>query len=181
MDKVKKYAPWVLIILILMSMWHGWQNRYEYAKHFITPAPPKVIMKIKTIQAECVPVVYYKKADAIKKDIVPEHIKHDPDKQVTAAIEVPPHIADTLITSTFNMRTGINALSYRQKQPPFFAFLNEKEIGVRYGVNTGADGTGFDVYGSWSIFRIGAVHAALYAEATNAGEAKAMLQGGARF
>jgi hypothetical protein len=131
-----KYVPHVALILVLIAGWHVWSNKQDYARLFVTPPPPEVIKEIitRTEVAECKPVVHYIKEEAEKKDLVPEYAKSDDDKQVTAAIEVPPHKAETMVTSVMDLSSGINTLSYKQRPVSFFG-TGYKEIGLLYGID----------------------------------------------
>lgn len=149
MRRYLTYVPLVLLVLLLLLAWYGWNHKQELALHFIQPPPPKEVIKLKTVTAECVPVVHYVKAEAEKADMVPEYAKKDPDKQVTAAIDVPPHETETLVTSVFDMKTGINTLSYRQEPVPFWG-AGYKEAGIMYGLDDRIIANG-----RWEPLRIG--------------------------
>lgn len=178
---MRKYLIYVLLLLLVMVMisaFYGWQHRYEYARLWITPPPIEEVAAIPTVKSEqCVQVVYLPKSAAVKENLVPEHIKKDDNKQVTASIEVPAHEAVTVVSSVFDLSSGVNELSYRQERPGFMGFEHTKELGLRYGA--GPIGTAWAIYGRYTFFRIGPLKTALYGEMNSGGsdgvEALAML------
>ena len=170
MRKYFTYILLVLLILLLLGAWYGWNHKQEIALHYVTPAEPEVITMIETIKEECVPIVYYRKAEAEKEDLVPEYAKKDDDKQVTAAIDVPPHESETLVTSVFDMKTGINTLSYRQEPVPFRGG-GFKELGIMYGIDEKVV-----VNGRWEPLRLGSWY--LKVEGSIDSDAEAFLGAG---
>jgi hypothetical protein len=146
-----KYAPHVALVVMCLMYWFIWRHTQE-PEHFDTPPPASPVEGLPTEPKECPPpgVVTIVKTAAVKADLVPEYAKKDPDKQVTAAIEIPPHKTETLVTSVFDMSTGINTLSYRQEPEPFFGWMHDKAVGIKYDIKDR-----IEVQGRWTPLRIG--------------------------
>lgn len=181
MTKVKLYAPWVLIVLLVAYIWYDHRNpKVSMQKEMAAVATHGRLRFVKTEPlAECVKVVVYEKSSASERLDVPDSVKLNTAVQVVAAGEIGPYEGTTTVTAILDTGTGRTSLLSRREPLPFFSLMNEKELGVRYGFS--GDGMGLDVYGSLTFLRMGHVKTALYLEASSAGEAKAMLQAGYIF
>ena len=180
MTRVKAYAPWLIALLAILYLWYDHTHpKVIYQKEMVEVPVHKEILRVKTVQLACVNVVAYDKDKASENLDVPDTVKADESKQITAAGEIGPYEGTTTVTAVFDTGTGRTSLLSRREPLPFFSLMNDKEVGIRYGYTS--DSIGFDLYGKLTFLRIGRVHTALYVESNSRSDAKAMLQAGYRF
>jgi hypothetical protein len=131
-----------------------------------TQAQP--IKEVEKIQIVKVPgpaqIVTVEKERVIEKLKLPDEIAKDDAKQVVATAVVPPHEANTNAIAIMDTKTGESHIELKQEKPPFFAFKNDKEIGIRGGI--GVHGKQVDIYGRYTFARVGRFHVAAYGEGT---------------
>ncbi len=155
-ETIKKYVPWAIALLMLLSALWGWfRPAPPTAQHEAAPMPaPSYTYRIPQgyISLEECRIKAYDKAKASEKTKQPDAIAKDDTKQITAIGEVAPYRGTTEVTAVFDMKSGGTELYQRRKPLPFAEFLNEKEIGALYG-------TGFAAWGTWTFARVGAFHA----------------------
>jgi hypothetical protein len=97
---------------------------------------------------------------------LPAAIAIDPDKQVTATGQVVNRDKSKVdAVSVLDTKTGVSEIDMKTEARPFFAFVNEREIGIRGGMTL--RGLGGALYGRWTFLRTGDVHYAVYGEATS--------------
>jgi hypothetical protein len=147
LQKAKTYAPWVIIVLILASWLYSWYTPGDTGQ-FVQPPP----IVIDTEVAPCVPVVHYVKTEAIKENIVPESVKSDPGKEVTAVTEIPAHRGDTTVIAVIDTDTGVTTLETRKERPNLFALESIKTLGLRCNVTKACNE--ITLYGSYEFLRI---------------------------
>jgi hypothetical protein len=176
MRNLKPYIPWILVILAVIYLWWDYRHpKVQYEKEFVEVETPKYLERTKYVQLECVNAVAYDKSDASKRLDVPDSIKTDEAKQITAAGEIGPYRGTTTVTAVFDTGTGRTSLLSRREPLPFFALMNDKEIGMRYGASR------YDVFGRWTFIRVGAVHLAGYAEMNTRPEGVLSIEGSYRW
>lgn len=153
--------------------------KVKIQKEYVKVPEIRTVTKIKRVKVPVkeVEVIEKEKIVEVLKEI-PQAVKDDPNKQITATGIVEPHKGKTDVIATFDTQTGKTELLAKARPLPFAEFLNEKEFGVRYGVSTG--GQVADIYGRWIVGRLGNAHFALYGEAATKAaemkpEAKAMI------
>lgn len=145
--------------------------------YFLKPAPIPVntpqkaqvaasVAKAQTEMVKVPAVKVLKKADIYKKVKVPPEVIVNPQKQITAVVDVPASKAGTEVTSVIDTDTGETEIYYAEKPLPFFAFENEKRVGVGYQVVTNGDQE-VKVYAEYTFARIGKTHVSIYAEVYN--------------
>lgn len=141
-----------------------------------TPAPEiRETVKIKRIE---VPgperIVTIEKEKVVEKLQLPDEIGKNPDKQVIATAKIPPHEGDTNAVAILDTKTGEGSIEVKQEDPAFFAFINKKAVGGRYGYAADSNGAKqqVDFYGHWTIARVWRVHLGVYGEVNSKPEAK---------
>jgi hypothetical protein len=164
LQKLKAYAPWVIIVLILAAWLYSWYKP-DGTGEFVQPP----VVEIETEVAECVPVIHYVKAKAIKEDIVPESVKTDPGKEVTAVATVPEHKGETTVVAVIDKDTGLTTLDMRQERPSLFALESVKTLGLRCNVTKACNEV--TLYGSYEFLRIGALHLEAYGQVDSESQA----------
>ncbi len=131
------------------------------------PAPP--IPAVKEVHYVSVPgpvqIVTQEKAVIVHDLKLPDAIAKDPDKQVTATAQVAAGDGNKIdAVSMIDTKTGTSQIDTKEERP-FWAFLNEREIGLRGGM--GLRGLEGAAYARWTFLRTGNVHYAVYGEATS--------------
>ena len=142
---------------------------------------PRIVTKIKRVEIpgpERIVTIEKEKIVKVFPEL-PTAIKDNPDAQITAVADIAPYNGVTRVAAVFDMRTGATDITAQRQTPPFFAFMNDKEIGARYGLTDA--GTVFDVYGRWSFVRLGHIVGSLYAEINSGSQFKVMAMAGYRF
>jgi hypothetical protein len=186
MASVTKIIIGVLTVLLLTataSALYFWYkkppatNTVEYVK---VPEIKEVI-KIKRVE---VPgpekIVTIEKQVIVEKLNLPEWIRTDDNLQAIATAAIEPYKGKTNAVALLNVKTGVGQIIAKQEPIPLFGFVNDREVGIRAGVNMeGKPET--TVYGKWSFVRIGNVHVGAYADAGSTGTAKIQLEAGFRF
>lgn len=169
----------VVVILALGSyLWSVYGAKAKLPENqWSTPPQIREVVKIQRVM---VPgpkeVVTIEKEKVVEKLKLPDEVAKNPDVQVIATAEIPAHRASTDVVATLNTQTGEGGIIAKPRKPPFFEFVNEKEIGVRYGVST--KGNAADVFGRWDFVRVGGASVGVYGEAgaTDQGRTQAKAQ-----
>lgn len=176
-------AAWAIIglsILLAIACVVAW-----YRGNHSPPNPPKTqyiyvpqvkeVEKIKRVEIPVEKIVVIEKNAAVSKLDLPDEIKNDNNKQVTASGVVPPYDGDTNVLAIIDTQTGVSSISAKQVPLPFFDFEMKRAIGVRYGYST-KYGSQADAYGRIDFFRIAGIHLGVYGEINSTGDAKGMFQ-----
>jgi len=134
----------------------------------ILAPPSKELINAKSETLDCRPVVVYK--DRVKRDLgLPETVKKDPDKKVTASTKVLPSDYPNTVTSVYDTGTGMTDLYIRRDSLPWLAFNRRMAIGAAYGVKDEAQGFVTRVYGRIDLLQIKRLHAGILGDVDNAG------------
>lgn len=193
MGTALKITGGVLAILAIIAMtaiavsWYRDQHPPLASKAaFVEQQPVKEAEKIKTVYIQGP-----ERIQVIEKPIIiervgglPADVKENPDRQITATAEIPPHEGKTDVVSTTDIKTGKSEILAKQRPLSFIDFESKPEIGVRLGPTVTEDDHdlyGFTVYGRWSFLRIGKAHFGLYVEANSGTEAKGQVEIGYRW
>ena len=163
--------------IIILGWWAS--GKAEPEQVFVDVPVPGPVRHMKQEKLECKPVVVIKKEQVLKEYSLPEAVSSNDAIEVTAMGEIAPYAGTTLVTAIYNSTSGGTRLLSRQEPLPWLAFINEKELGIRYGLS--GYGTEIDVYGRWSFIRIKALVGSFYAEANSNADFKAMIQGAVRW
>jgi hypothetical protein len=172
--RLKAYAPWAVVILLVIVLWSAWYKRYDLIERFVSAPPWAHALETRTVEVE--KIVYIDKKDAEGEGIVPDHVKASDNLELTAVGVVPPHEGDTTIVSILDTGTGLTTLDIRQERPSLFALPNRKALGVRCDLTTSCNEVTF--YGAWEFLRVGAIHMEAYGEI---GTGKAYIGMGAEY
>lgn len=145
-------------------------------------APPiKTVTKIKLVEVPGpTKIVTIEKQVIVEKLKLPDWFKNSPDEQAIASAEVAPYKGKTNAVALLNTQTGVGQILVKQEPLPLFGFVNDREIGVRGGVNIKGviEST---VYGRWDFVRVGSVHVGVYGDASTTGDARVQVGAGYRF
>jgi len=182
----KTIAILVLILLLVaggLFAWYREQNRPVISKtEYVNVPQVKEVVRIKRVEIPVKKVVVLDKKEASKKLALPEEIKKDPARQITASGEIAPYEGKTDVLAVLNTGSGESSIIAKQRPLPLFDFENKKEIGIRYGFSVKAsDNYEGAAYGRWDFLRIGNVHLGVYGEVNTTGDAKAQVSAGYRF
>lgn len=110
-------------------------------------------------------IVTIEKKVVIDKLNLPQWVKDSPDEQVIATAEIEPYRGKTSAVSLINTKTGVGQIVAKQEPLPLFGFVNDREIGVRGGMNSSGSPEA-TVYGKWDFVRVGNVHLGVYGDAS---------------
>lgn len=140
-------------------------QKVRIQREYIKVPEIRTVTKIKRVQVPVkeIEVIEKEKIIEVIKEI-PQTIKDDPNKQITATAEIAPYEGQTDVVAVIDTASGKSEILAHQRPLPFFGFENKKELGIRYGVST--SGQVADIFGRWSFLRLGRAHIAAYAEAT---------------
>lgn len=138
---------------------HFYTGKQKAEKDFFYLKQTKESVNIKRIKIPVKQVVVIEK----EKLRLPEEVKRDVNKQVTATGQVPPYEGVTDVNAILDTQDGSTRLLAEQRPLPFADFLNERELGFRIGPeSTGRWGA--DVHYRYSLGRVGKARVALYGE-----------------
>ena len=121
-------------------------------------AVPKVDVEVKKVKV--IP-----KGTAVKviKDL-PEEVVTDTNTEVTNTATTGPSKAGVDIVTVINKETGETKILVKEKSRSLIEFLNEKRIGVAYGITTENGQQFAKVFGEWTVLRVGSVHVGVQAD-----------------
>jgi hypothetical protein len=185
MTTIVKVAMGILTILLILaaaSSVYKWYHKSTGSTTTYVKVPE--IKEVIKIQRVTVPgperIVTIEKTVIVDKLKLPEWIKTDADEQAIATAVIEPYKGKTNAVGLLNTKTGVGQIVAKQEPLPLFGFVNDKEIGVRYGTSI-KNGMETDIYGRWDFVRVGNVNVGVYGEATSYGEAKAMVSVGYKW
>lgn len=183
----KKNITIIILFLVLIVAgifaWYREQSRQVISKTEFGAVPEaKGAHKIKRTEIQPRKVIVLDKEQASEKLALPEDIKRDPARQITASGEIAPYEGKTDVLAVLNTGSGESSIIAKQRPLPFVDFESKKEIGIRYGYSTKAT-TNYEgaVYGRWDVLRIGPVHLGVYGEVNTTGDAKAQVSAGYKW
>ena len=141
----------------------------------------KEVVKIKRVE---VPgperIVTLEKTVIVEKLGLPEWIRTNDNEQAIATASIEPYKGKTNAVALLNTKTGVGQIVAKQEPIPLLGFLNEREIGVRAGINIKGEPV-TSLYAQWDFARVGNVKIGVYADADSLGQAKAQVSIGYRF
>ena len=182
MSRIKEGIYILIIIVAGMAAVYNWNRPDMGPDDMFVPAwEPAAVVKVERVELPCQKVVVIKKAKIVKVlEYLPPDMAADEGSQITAVADIPAYAGTTRVAAVLDTRSGVTHITAKRQDLPLFAFLNEKEIGFRYGLN-GSSGMGFDIYGQWTFIRVASVVGSLYAEGNSASSFKFMVSAGYRF
>jgi hypothetical protein len=184
---MRKYLVYALALITLIATtsavvaWYKLQNTPVVSRTEYVKVPEiQTVTKIKEVKVPGpTQIVTIEKEVVVEKLKLPDWIK-DENKQVIATAEIQPYAGKTNAVAIIDTKTGQSEIIAKQVPLPLFGLENDKEIGIRAGINSmGQPETG--VYARWSFFRVGHLHLGAYGEANSRGDAKAQVEIGYRF
>jgi hypothetical protein len=187
-----KYIIGILSFLLLLAVVSGVYVWYKTGHSVLntttyTPAPQiKVVTKIKTVKVPVKEVITIEKEVIVEKLKLPDWIKNNADEQAIATAAIPAYKGTTNAVAVLNTKTGSSQIVAKQEPMSLFGFANEKEIGVRAGIDV-KGATVSSVYGRWDFARVGSVYVGVYGDASfgsnvsSSGDAKVQLNIGYKF
>jgi hypothetical protein len=186
MTTITKIIIGVLAALLLVAtasaVYHWYKKPTTITVTEYLPAKPiPQAAKIKPVK---VPgpkeVTTLDKPTLLQKIELPQSFKDNPNEQAIATAQVPPYKGKTNVVAVMNVKEGTTEILAKQEPLPLFGFVNDREIGIRAGINIKGEPV-TSIYGSWDFARIGSVHVGAYADADSIGQAKAQVKVGFRF
>jgi hypothetical protein len=166
--------PWrkvlllVIIVIALLALAAAVRSWYREPSvitktEYVTVPQEKIVEKIRTV---AVPgperIVTIEKPVIVDKLDLPREIADNDALQIVANADMPATKAGYSTCAVLDTGTGVSRIIAKEKPLPFFALLNEKELGGRVGYSTG--GVAVDLYGRWTFARMGSVYLGGYAE-----------------
>lgn len=182
-NKIIISALCVLLTVAIISSIYAWYHKQPATNsiEYVKIPEIKEVIKIKKVE---VPgpekIVTIEKQVIVEKLHLPEWFKTNADEQAIATSAIEPYRGTTNAVAILNTKTGVGQIIAKQEPLPLFGFLNDREIGVRAGINIKGEPE-TTVYGKWDFVRIGSINIGAYADADSRGEAKAQVKIGWKF
>jgi hypothetical protein len=183
MDKTKIIMALIIALLLLIAIaalkaWYGERNKPVVSQiEYVNVPEIREVVKIKKVRVPGpTEIVTIEKEKIVEKLRLPNWFAQNADEQVIATAEIQPYEGITDTVATLNTKTGAGNIIAKQRPLSLFAFENNKEIGARAGYTTDEFKQLITVFGRWQFFRVGNVHAGLYAEGNSSGEAVGQLE-----
>lgn len=170
----EKKALLLFVALMLISALTGW---YQHTPKLPTTEPQilatsPAVQKVPKVTQQIGTVKVLDKQKLTTKVPLPEEVKKDDTKQVSAVSVVPSSDNKTEVTAVIDLNTKETTLYAREIPPAFMAFESKGRIGAGYGIKqNGVNVT--KVYADWSFLRIGDVRLVVQGEINSDREAKA--------
>ena len=165
LQRFKIYAPWIGCVFLILLMLGAWYKREDLALSFITPPAPEIQVEYREGPER---IVYLNRPALSHKGLLPESVKRDPDKEVTAVATVTKSNTDTTVIAVIDTDTGETTIETRQERLSLFELTNVKALGLRY-----THSQDIVIYGSYELLRVGNFHIELYGEINNENHAYA--------
>lgn len=148
----------VVLIFAVSAMIYEWYHPKTalLTKQPIQLAPTKAVESVPKVEVPVKFVKVYNKAAVVKKVTLPQEVKDDSQKEVTAVVDLPPSKGGTEVVSVLDKTSGETRIFAMEKSLSLFAFENDKRIGVGYGIGT--NGQEGKVFAEWKFLRVGSVH-----------------------
>jgi len=149
----------LLIALIIGAAFFAWSffHKGDGARTMPDYTRPPEEKKVQDIPRQAVAppprIIIIEKKEVSKKLDLPEEIKADPKKEITANAEIPPYEGKTSVLATIDTETGESRIYAKQKPLSFFGFPNKKEIGIGVGFSSML-GEYAQLYGEWRFARV---------------------------
>lgn len=112
---------------------------------------PKIKIPIKEIQ------VIPKEIANKKLPDLPEEIKVDSSKEITGTATTGPSKTGFNVITTVDKNDGSTSILYKEKPRSLFEFVNEKSVGLAYGVTTNKGQQLLKLNGEYTFLRVGEV------------------------
>ena len=181
-NKIRIGILLVLTLSATASAVYFWYHRpYINSVEYVNVPQIKEVVKIKRVEVHGPErIVTIEKEKIVTKLSLPEWIRTNTDEQAIATAAIEPYRGQTNAVALLNIKTGVGQIVAKQEPLSLFGFVNDREAGVRAGVNIkGEQET--TIYGRYDFFRIGRVHVGVYGDASSTGQAKAQVNIGFKF
>lgn len=171
------------LLAMLSSVWFWYQGQKPAVTpgHYAQAPEVKEVIKIKRVE---VPgperIVTVEKEVVVERLSLPAWVRDNPAEQTIATAQIEPYRGTTSAVAILNTETGKSQIIAKQDPLSLLAFVNEREIGIRGGINLKGEPE-TTLYGRYDFIRVGRVHVGVYGEAGSTGQAKAQLSIGFKF
>jgi hypothetical protein len=186
MTAIVKIIGGILIFLLIVatsSALYFWYKGPVAGSGTTYEKPPeiKVVTKIKRVEVlGPTKIVTIEKQVVVEKLKLPDWFKNDANEQAIASAVIAPYKGKTNAVATLNTKSGVGQILVKQEPLPLFGFVNDREIGIRGGVNSkGAIES--TVYGKWDFVRVGPVNVGVYGDIASTGDARIQVGAGFKF
>lgn len=155
--KVLLSALVLVCVLGVTSVLVNWYKPELRPPQTFTKAPP--ISSLSSVPKKDIVIpkikVYQKDVAAKKLPVLPTEVKDKVDVEITSSATTGPSKAGYNIVSTIDKNSGESSIYYKEKERSLLEFVNDKRVGVSYGISTDKGQPVGRVYGEWSFFRVG--------------------------
>jgi hypothetical protein len=155
---IGEVAAAILLIAAAVAAWY--RAPVITRDRFVKVPEIKETVKLQRVEVPVTKIVTIEKESAVKKLGLPEDLKADPNKQITATGEAKAHDSDTNIQTIAVMDTETGVTEIQQKEEtPFMTFspANGREVRLGYGLDTKRGQAGH-IAASWQVLRLGSVY-----------------------
>jgi len=159
-DHFKTFAAGLVMGLVIAGGICAYNTINRMIPQSVLATPSKELAKIEKETLKDKPVVVYK-AKAKKELGLPESVKSDPDKHVTASTSIPGDEYPRTITSVYDSGLGSTEMYVRQDPLPFIGFNRRNALGVSYGARDGVSGGVLRADGRIEVIQVKAVRGAI--------------------
>lgn len=154
-----------LLVAAAICVW----MQYRPSLPSVLAPPSKEVKGEKPLERECEKTIVYR--DRVKKELgLPDTVKRDPDKQVTASTQVPGSEHPHTVTSVFDFDTGQTDLYVRRDPLPWLAFNRRGALGLAYGIKDDTDGFVTRGYGRLDLMQVKRLHLGLLGDVDSVGD-----------
>ena len=153
-------------VLILTSALVNWYRPPTTPpKEFVKADPIPALGKVPKVSLSVPKVQVYDKPTAVKQlPGLPKELVDNTDLEIMASATTGPSKAGFNVVSVLDKNTGDSSIYYKEKERGLFEFVNEKRIGIAYGISSDKGQQLGKVYGEWTFFRAGEAHLSVQTE-----------------
>ena len=164
--------------IIVAGAVYAYHTISKFTHPSVLAQPAKELKNVQTETLACKPVIVFQ--DRVKKDLaLPETVRKDPDKKVTASTKVPASEYPNTVSSVYDTGTGMTDLYVRRDKLPLFAMNTRYELGIGYGYTQDGSVTRLD--GSVELLQIKALRLGLTGTLDSSGAYYGGLRAWARW
>ena len=159
------FLAFIGVLIITSALVNWYRPPTTPPKEFAKAEPIPELAKVPKVTIAVPKVQVYDKPAATKKiPDLPKEITDNVDVEITASATPGPTKAGYNVVSVINKNSGESSIYYREKERSLIEFLNEKRIGVAYGITTDNGQQFVKVFGEWTVLRVGSVHVGMQAD-----------------
>lgn len=169
----EKKAALLFVALMIVAAIVGW---YQHTPKLPTTEPIRLavapaVQNVPKVSQQIGSVKVYDKQKLATRMPLPEEVKTDDTKQVSAVSVLPASDNKTEITAVIDTVTKDTILYAREIPQPFMEFESKGRIGVAYGIKQNGLNIA-KVYADWAFLRVGPAHLVAQGEINTDKEAK---------